>query len=114
MNNKRSLALAQAVLVFPAVLFMGSVVLRYVSALHDGAQRVVMWYAGKQWTLWLLLVALPIAVLVSGAVALLASPNPARPQGVPASGRAGMRPVAGMTVTAWLILVIVALHVLAD
>jgi hypothetical protein len=34
------------------------------------AQRVVMWYSARQWTLWVLLITLPFAVLVTGFVTL--------------------------------------------
>jgi len=32
-----------------------------------------MWYSGRIWTLWILLFALPFAVLVTGCVTLLRS-----------------------------------------
>jgi hypothetical protein len=34
------------------------------------AQQIVMWYAGRLWTLWVLLFTLPCIVLVSGYVTL--------------------------------------------
>ncbi len=57
----------ELLLVAPAALFMTALVVRYVA---PGAQRIVMWYAGRPWTLWILLIALPLAVLVSGGLAL--------------------------------------------
>jgi hypothetical protein len=35
------------------------------------AQRIVMWYAARQWTLWVLLMALPLIVLFTGFVMLV-------------------------------------------
>src|SRR5258708_32130320 len=77
MNAKRALAAAQLLLMFPAILFMGALVVRQVSPLqHEPAHtagRIVMWYAGRMWTLWALLITLPLAVLVTGCVMLLRS-----------------------------------------
>ena len=57
----------ELLLVAPAALFMGALVARYVA---PGAQRIVMWYAGRPWTLWILLVALPLTALVFGGLTL--------------------------------------------
>jgi hypothetical protein len=35
------------------------------------AQRIVMWYAARQWTLWVLLMAPPLIVLFTGLVMLV-------------------------------------------
>lgn len=67
----RVVAALQLVMIAPAALFMMAVVVRYVPLLHDGAQRIVMSYAGKVWTLWLLLLALPLCVLCIGGMSLL-------------------------------------------
>jgi hypothetical protein len=70
----RIIACLQPVLIFPAALFMASLVVRnfgppqYEPA-HT-AQQIVMWYAGRLWTLWVLLFTLPCIVLVIGCVAL--------------------------------------------
>jgi len=64
----------QLALLLPAALFMTAVLVSAGDApqydLARIAQRVVMWYSARLWTLWLLLLALPFAVLVSGAVTL--------------------------------------------
>jgi len=77
MNAKRAVAAAQLLLMFPAILFMGALVARQVSPLqHEPAHtagRIIMWYAARMWTLWALLVTLPLAVLVTGCVTLLRS-----------------------------------------
>jgi hypothetical protein len=70
----RIIAFLQIVLIFPAALFMASLVARNLAPLEyepaHTAQQIVMWYAGRLWTLWVLLFALPCMVLVSGCVAL--------------------------------------------
>ncbi len=68
MNAKRALAAAQVLLMFPAILFMGALLVRVSPLQHEPAHtadRIVMWYAGRMWTLWALLITLPLAVLVS-------------------------------------------------
>ena len=70
----RVIAFFQLALIFPAALFMTSLVVRNLGLPQyepaHTAQQVVMWYAGRLWTLWVLLFALPCMVLVSGCVAL--------------------------------------------
>ena len=63
-------AVIHALLITPAALFIGAVVLRRVPALQDTAQGLVLLYAGRGWTLWLLLLALPMVVLTSGCIAV--------------------------------------------
>jgi hypothetical protein len=124
-NIKRAVATAQLLLIFPAVLFMGALVMRELQALQNEtapiAQRVVMWYSGRVWTLWVLLIALPIAVLVTGCVTLARnwSDDMKRPQTTKqmlAAIRAdrAMLFVAATTLTAGAILAIVALHMAAN
>ena len=64
----------QLVLILPTALFMAALVLRNVAPLQyepaHTAQQIVMWYAGRLWTLWVLLFALPCMALVSGCAAL--------------------------------------------
>ena len=72
--RSRIIAFLQLALILPAALFMASLVLRNVAPLRyepaHTAQQIVMWYAGRLWTLWVLLFTLPCIVLVSGCVAL--------------------------------------------
>ena len=74
---KPAIAATQAVLIFPAIVFMGALILREMSSVqHEPAytaQQIVMWYAGRMWTLWLLLITLPFGVVVSGCLTLLQS-----------------------------------------
>jgi hypothetical protein len=125
MNAKRALAAAQLLLMFPAILFMGALVFRQLSPLqHEPAHtahRIVMWYAGRMWTLWALLISLPLAVLVTGCVTLLRSWSnvpelPYRAQQVLAAIYADrpMLCIATMTLTAGVVLAIVAMHMAAN
>jgi hypothetical protein len=70
----RIVALLQIVLIFPAALFMASLIVRNIGPLQyepaHTARQIVMWYAGRVWTLWVLLFALPCMVLVIGCAAL--------------------------------------------
>ena len=70
----RIIAFLQLVLILPAALFMVSLVVRNLEPLQyepaHTAQQIVLWYAGRMWTLWVLLFTLPCIVLVSGCVAL--------------------------------------------
>ncbi len=72
----RSLAALELLLVFPAVLFMTSLVARSIQPRQyepaHTAQRIVDWYASSPHVgLWILLIALPLAVLVIGSATLL-------------------------------------------
>jgi hypothetical protein len=68
------MAFLQLVLILPAAVFMASLVARNLGSPQSEpahtAQQIVMWYAGRLWTLWVLLFTLPLIVLVSGSVAL--------------------------------------------
>ena len=124
-NWKRLAPAAQLFLIFPAVLFMAALVVRNLSPLQGEpahtAQQIVTWYAERMWTLWVLLIALPLGVLVTGCLTFGRNWN----------GRAGllqgakqalavirangaMLVVALLTVTAGVILMIVVLHMLAN
>jgi hypothetical protein len=70
----RIIACLQLVLIFPAALFMVALVVRNLGWLQyepaHTAHQIVMWYAGRLWTLRVLLFALPCMVLISGCVVL--------------------------------------------
>ncbi len=117
---KRSILLAQLLAIFPSVLFMGALVVRELHPIQNEpahtAQQIVMWYADRMWTLWLLLILLPLAVLLSGCVTLAWR---WRDQMQQAAGRklaaiSANRAIAAMTVTAAVILAIVGLHMGAN
>jgi hypothetical protein len=119
----RTLALLQLLLIFPAALFMASLVVRNLGPMNfepaHTAQHIVMWYAGRMWTLRVLLFALPCMVLIGGWAALrtwyrdtaqlgthrsLASSRPRWP----------VRLVSVTTVASAGILAIVGFHVLTN
>jgi hypothetical protein len=121
----RVIAIMELVLIFPAVLFMTALVLRNLQPLQyepaRSAQQLVMWYAGRMWTLWFLLLGLPLIVLVSGCAELLRSYNrdiflPLTSQKSLAMVRAHLSSlfIAATTLMAVVILAIVVLHVLAN
>ncbi len=76
---KRSTVSAQVFLISPAALFMTSLLLRKVGVLQSEpartAQQIVSWYSERMWTLWALLIALPLVVLGVGCATLLRSWN---------------------------------------
>ncbi len=121
---KRSIAAAELLLISPAVVFMTALVVRHLPAQYEPAhtaQRIVMWYSGKHWTLWVLLISLPLAVLVIGCAHLLQSSN----EGVELR-QAVRQPLAAIhahlatlliaaaTLTAGGVLAVVAVHMLAN
>jgi len=123
--RERLVAAMQLFLIFPALLFMGSLVARNLSPLHDGpahaAQQIVMWYAERMWTFWVLLIALPLGVLVTGCITF--ARDWSRDAGLPQFAKQGlatirangeMLVVAVLTLIAGAILVIVVLHMLAN
>jgi hypothetical protein len=103
-------AVVQGLLISPAALFMGALVVRTLpppqSDLVLNAERIVMWYAARQWTLWVLLIVLPLAVLVAGCHTLL-SARRIHPDVATTS-------VATATLMAGGVLTIVTLHMLAN
>jgi hypothetical protein len=112
----------QLVLIFPAALFMGAVAVRSVPPLHDAAQRIVMLYVGKIWTLWVLLLTLPLCMFVTGCATILHSwnrevelPNTAR-HSLTVISQQPSEPVfvAAATLAAAGILATVILHMLAN
>jgi len=121
----RVIAGVEIALICPAALFMTALVVRTLQPSHDEpahiAQQIVMWYSVRMWTLWLLLLALPVAVLVTGCATLLRNWNRdvVQPQTVRRSLALIRDPlatlfVAATTLTAAGILAIVVLHMLAN
>ena len=121
----RVVAAMQLAVILPAALFMAAVLVGAGDApqydLARIAQRIVMWYSARMWTLWVLLLALPFAVLVTGCATLLCrwnrdvEPPHAAQQSLPmiAAPLATLF-VAGTTMTSAGILAIVVLHMLAN
>ena len=125
-TNGRSLAALELLLVFPAVLFMTALFIRSVQPLQyepaHTAQRIVDWYAARPHVgLWVCLMALPLAVLVIGAVWLAnqwrsnrALRDAARQTLTAIRSHAAALLIAFATATAGGILMVVAMHVLTD
>jgi hypothetical protein len=123
---RSSIAAAEVLLVFPAVLFMAALFMRSVQPLRyepaHTAQQIVTWYATRPHIgLWLLLIALPLAVLVTGCATLLRSwrsdsglRNAAWQTLAIVRAHLATLFVATASLTAGGILAIVALHVLTD
>src|SRR5262249_37721136 len=120
----RFAAFIEVLFLFPAVLFMIALVVRYLPAQYEpahSAQQLVMWYAARMWTLWVLLLALPFAALVTGCVPLLNSWNRdfVRPHGARQTlalvrAHPAALFVGATTLTAAVILAIVVLHMAAN
>ncbi len=120
-TTSRFLATAHLLLISPAVLFMGSVMVRHSQALQNHpahiAQQIVMWYAGRMWTLWVLLLALPLLVLITGCFSLVQRWMCLHFVQQTAGGIHADRAVVFTfvtTVVAAIILIIVVLHMLAN
>ena len=120
----RIIAVLQLALILPAALCMTALVVRNLEPLlyepAHSARQLVMWYAARLWTLWVLLFGLPVTVLVSGCATLhrrnrdterlhgaQQSPSLSRP-------RWPTLFVSVTTAAAGGILAIVVLHVLAN
>jgi hypothetical protein len=121
----RLVASLQVALIFPAILFLTAVLVGAGDPpqyeLARAAQAIVTWYAARMWTLWLLLLILPLAVLAAGCVALLGSWNRAVEPPIARRRAVALLPapvatffVAGTTFTSAGILVVVVLHMLAN
>jgi hypothetical protein len=115
--NRHYVALLEVLLILPAALFMACLVVRQLpaSGLEIAAQRTVTWYANQQWTLWLLLVTLPLIVLGVGCGTLLQGWSAEHKQTPDCKQLAGNTFfIAALTFAAAVILTIVGLHVLAN
>lgn len=122
---RRTLAATELLLVAPAALFMTALFVRNLQPLPNepaqSAQRLVAWFAGRVWTLWLLLGALPLIVLGTGTAAIVRSwRSDAALRRAAADTRAALRAhaatvlVAIATLAAAGVLAAVALHVATD
>jgi hypothetical protein len=121
--KQRIVAVTGLAFIFPAALFMAALLLRdLLPAQHDlarTAQQLIMWYAVRMWTLWLLLLALPFAALILGCSALVGHWNDATRysgQDLLAKVRwdAPTILISTTTVGAGVILARVVLHMLAN
>ena len=74
--NKYAVAVTELLLIFPSALFMAALFVRNLQPLQyepaHTAQQIVTWYAVRpRIGLWGLLIALPVAVLVTGCATLV-------------------------------------------
>lgn len=119
---KYTLAGTEVLLIFPALLFMTALFVRNLTPMQyepaHTAQQIVTWYATHPpMGLWILLIALPLTVLATGAVTLVgrwrtdSGLREAARQTV-SIVRAHLATVliAGATLAAGAVLAIVALH----
>ena len=123
---KPTVAAAELLLIFPAVLFMGSLFVRELQPLQyqpaHTAQKIVDWYAARpQVGLWIMLIALPLTVLATGCVTLIRNwKNNAELRQATQQSLIAIRAhlstlfVAVTTLTAAVVLAIVALHMITD
>jgi ABC-type Fe3+ transport system permease subunit len=124
---KSALAAIELLLIFPAALFMTALFLREIQPEQfepaHTAKLIVSWYAtGPVWlTLWILLMAMPLAVVVIGGATLLRSwKSDAELRQATRQMLATVRAhlatllIALATLTAGGILAIVALHAVTD
>src|SRR5262245_43371571 len=121
-STKRAVAVLEILLLAPAALFMAALFIRQLAETDAAfaARQIVTWYSGRHWTLWGLLIALPMTVLTIGAYVLSHSRT-----GDARLRHAGMRGVSGAhadvatvslvltTMAAAGMLAIVILHLLA-
>jgi hypothetical protein len=120
---KRTLAAAHLLLISPSLLFLVAVIIQrlHPSQPAQTAQHIVTWYAERMWTLWILLLALPLSVLISGSISLLRDWSGSTQVAtfaqktvavlLPAGARTS---IAVTTATSAVIVGIVILHMLAD
>ncbi|MDE2236127.1 MAG: hypothetical protein KGK44_11375 [Gammaproteobacteria bacterium] len=115
------IAIIELVLILPAGLFLIAVLVRHTGPLAYPAQQIVIWYATRFWTLWVLMITLPLVALLFGGVTLFMCLNAqtveqqsARQQFAAILKSVPLLVIAISTLAAGIILVIVALHVLAN
>lgn len=124
-TNKRTIAATELLLIFPAALFMTAIFARRLQPLEyepaHTAQQIVMWYADRAWTLWVLLIGLPLAVLVTGCVTLLRNwsddteqRQAARTPSTSFRLHLATLIIAAATLAAGVVLAVVAVHMLTN
>jgi hypothetical protein len=99
------IATLQTIMLLPAAIFMAALALRTIPTVQHDAQGVVMFYAHRLWTLWVLLVSLPLCVVAAGSVMILSSRKPLHQS---------LTPILVMTATGCAVLAVVVVHMLAN
>jgi len=120
------MAAAELLLVFPAALFMTAAIVRSLQPIEyepaRTAQRIFDWFGARpHMSLWVLLIALPLAVVIGGCVSLVRSwsydsqlREAARQTVAAVRAHLATLLVAVATLTAGGILAFLVLHLLAD
>jgi hypothetical protein len=123
---KYTIATTELLLIFPAALFMTALFVRNLQPQQfepaHTAQQIVTWYAARpRIGLWVFLIALPLAVLVTGCGTLLRMwsndvelRQAARHTLATVRAHLATLLVAGATLASGGVLAIVALHLLTD
>jgi hypothetical protein len=122
---KRTIAVTQLLLIFPSALFMTALLLRDLQPLQfepaHTAQQIVMWYSARLWTLWVLLIALPVVVVVTGCATVFRNWNndvglrkAARQMLAAPRAHLATLIVAALTLAAGGVLAVVAVHMAAN
>ena len=121
LDSRTFVAVSEFILLFPAALFLLAVVARYLQPIAYPAQQIVTWYSDRMWTLWVLLIALPLIALFSGSLALLNSHQNRSGNtwstnllGSEATDLLSSKIIVIETITACVFLTIVILHMLAN
>jgi hypothetical protein len=116
-----AIATVELMLMVPATLFMISLFMRSAFPPATMAGAIVTWFSGRMWTLWVLLLGLPFAVLVIGCSTLLRSwrdddafRQATRRTLATVHGHLAILLVAVATAMAGGVLVIVVLHMAAN
>ena len=106
--------LAQVLLLFPLVLFLSAVVADGVPLLAGPCARIIGWYVTRFWSLWVLLLALPLVAVMLGLVTLT-SAREDRPANPRTAGETAMpRLLLATTGVGVLLLGVVVLHMAAN
>jgi len=119
---KTAVATMELVLIVPALVFFAAIFFRnFFPTADNGAQQIVGWYAGRHWTLWTLLIGLPLTVLILGAATVLNSWNNDASLREDASralaavrAHLGIIVIGSATAAAGILLAFVALHMLLN
>ncbi len=121
LDSRTFVAVSEFILLFPAALFLLAVIARYLQPIAYPAQQIVTWYSDRMWTLWLLLIALPLIALFSGSFVLLNNQQSNSGNswstillGSEATNHLSSRIIAVETITACVFLTVVVLHMLAN
>jgi hypothetical protein len=122
MRQSRLLILvSQWVLLSPLALFLAAIAAHRLPLLAEACARIIGWFVTRFWSLWVLLLAVPLLALLLGVTALLAARDP-RDALSPGTGRSSaavggtvsLGAVAATTGVGAALLAVIVLHMLAN